>query len=213
MPARSLGTVSFGRLWKLRLALSTWWRVACAHRSIVVAVLGLHAVLRWAFGPPLRCGITIESPSNDQKAGLRRYTLYRRTRTPAEGRGGVGATYTVVDTPLPLTEKPRVRRATTKDVVYGGGKVAIGDWIIEAITRQSDSTLIGTPASFFHAQPASPGQEVLFVRAAVDPDGDDVPAYVAGPPPSGGKEFTLSWLDATKTFSLRAILTPRTGSV
>ncbi len=145
----------------------------------------------------------------DAKAGLRRFTLYRRTRTPSDGRGGVGTTWTVVDVQLP--ERPHVRLATAKDVVEGVGRVKIGDFILSRITPQSADGAVGIAPDWFRLQPASPGQQVFYVLAPVDPNHDDVPAYNAGPPPSGGAECTVVWVNATKNFGIEVVLTPATG--
>lgn len=147
----------------------------------------------------------------DAKGGLRRYTVYRRTRTPSDGRGGVGATWTVVDTPLPLGERPRVRAADQKDIVSSGGRIKVGDFVLSHITPQSADGSVGTSPSFFGQQPTSPGQTVCFVLAPVDPNNDEMPAYSAGPPPSGGGEFTCSFVDASANFEIRAVLTPLSG--
>jgi len=143
----------------------------------------------------------------DGKAGLRLYRVFRRTITPSDGRGGIGATWTVVDTEL--TEKPNARPASNRDVVESGGVVKLGMWILEKITPQDVAATVGTPASFFDLAPASEGQQVLIVLS-----GEQMKPYVAGPPPSGGGEFTVTSIDAaTKKFSLRVWLAPAAGRV
>ncbi len=138
----------------------------------------------------------------DAKAGLRRYRVFRRTRVPSDGRGGIGATWTVTDEEL--LEKPFVRLATTQDEVRSGGKVKVGMWILERITPPNEARTVGTDISWFQATPANRGQ--VFIVLA----GPELPAYVESPP-SGGGEFTAVGFDATKSFGLQVYLAPAAG--
>jgi hypothetical protein len=140
----------------------------------------------------------------DAAFGFRQYMLYVRTETPSDNYGGLGATFTVVDTPFP--EKPNVRLAAQNDVLRSGGVVHVGDYILSGITPQDPAHTVGQPASAFKPHPASPGQRVYFVLV-----GPDLPAYIPGPPPSGGGLFERIFFDGSGQFSYRLILRPSTG--
>lgn len=139
----------------------------------------------------------------DAKAGLRRYRVFRRTRVPSDGRGGVGATWTVTDEEL--LEKPRVRLATTQDEIKSAGKVKVGMWILDRITPPNEAGTVGTAIEWFKLAPSSRGQ--VFIVLA----GPELPDYVAGPPPSGGGEFTVVGHDASRNFGLQVYLAPASG--
>lgn len=139
----------------------------------------------------------------DAKAGLRRYRVFRRTRVPSDGRGGIGATWTVTDEEL--LEKPRVRLATTQDEIKSAGKVKVGMWILDRITPKNAAGTVGTDISWFQLTPTARGQ--VFIVLA----GPELPAYIEGPPPSGGGEFTAVGFDATHAFGLQVVLAPASG--
>lgn len=140
----------------------------------------------------------------DAPFGLRRYSVYIRHETASDSRGGRGATITRTDTEL--TEKPRVRDAGQQDVVASGGKIQIGDFILDRITPQNDAATVGLAVGTVNPAPTSAGEIVLVVL-----DGPGMPAYVAGPPPSGGGEFTVVAAEEAENFGLRYVIRPRTG--
>lgn len=138
------------------------------------------------------------------KLGMRPYTAYLRRITPNEARGGLGATETIVDTLL--TEKPRIRAATSRDIVSSGGRISAGDYIMDRITPQNQAGTVGIAFNAIDIKPQAPGQKVFVVLV-----GTDMPPYVVGPPPSGGGEFDMADRDAAKNFEFSFVLTPRTG--
>lgn len=140
----------------------------------------------------------------DEPMGLRRYTVYIRRETTSDGRGGRGTTVTRADTLL--AEKPRVRDAGQQDVVTSGGKIQIGDMILDRITPENDAATVGTAVGTINPNPSAADEKVLIVL-----DGPGMPAYVAGPPPSGGGEFTVVAAEEWGNFSLRYVIRPRTG--
>jgi hypothetical protein len=141
----------------------------------------------------------------DTKMGLRRFRVFLRRRSPSDGRGGRGASETVVD--VELVEKPRVREASGNDIASSGGKIAIGDYILDRITPRNDANTVGTAPGTIPRSPALDNQQVLVVLV-----GPGMPAYVEGPPPSGGGEFTVASTDETKNFGFSYVLRPRTGA-
>lgn len=140
----------------------------------------------------------------DQKAGLRRYTVYVRRKVPSDGRMGLGAGLTLTDTAI--AEKPRVRQASQQDVVASGGKIEIADFILDRITPRNDANTLGISLASLTVAPTTAGEQVFIVL-----DGPSMPAYVAGPPPSGGGEFTLVDVDPTRNFGFRLVIRPATG--
>jgi hypothetical protein len=139
----------------------------------------------------------------DEKAGLRRYRVFRRSRVPSDGRGGIGAVWTTTD--VELLEKPRVRLANEKDVVRSAGRIKVGHWILDRITPQNAAATVGTSPAFFDVAPTDRGQ--VFIVLA----GPDLPAYVEGPPPSGGGLFSVIGVDAAGNFGLEVVLAPAAG--
>lgn len=143
---------------------------------------------------------------NDVELGLRRYTLYVRRRTPSDGRGGIGATYTTVDTLI--AEKPRVRFASDKDVAESAGRIMPADVLLDCITPRNDANTVGLAYATINATPASERQGVFWVL-----DGPGMPTYVGGSTPSGGGLFTMVELDVSGSFSWKATLRPATGRI
>ncbi len=160
------------------------------------------ATFREAFLPALA---QIRAQVVDAGMGLRRFSMYIRRVTPSDGRGGIGSTLTVVDTAV--TEKPRVRVATERDVVRGGGMIEVGDYLIDRITPRNDGNTVGNVYTALDSGPSAPGQRVFVVLA-----GPGFPPYVAGTPPSGGGLFTIKGRDATKNFEFRFVLAPVVGA-
>lgn len=140
----------------------------------------------------------------DTRMGLRRFTVYIRRETTSDGRGGRGATITRVDTLL--AEKPRIRDAGQQDVVTSGGKVQIGDFILDRITPENEAATVGVAPGILNPTPGAVDEVVLLVL-----DGPGMPAYSAGPPPSGGGEFTVVAAEEFANFQLRYVIRPRTG--
>jgi len=140
----------------------------------------------------------------DQKAGLRRYTVYVRRKVPSDSRMGLGAGITRTDTAI--AEKPRVRQATQQDVVASGGKIEIADFILDRITPRNDANTVGTSLASLTVAPTTVGEQVFVVL-----DGPGMPTYVAGPPPSGGGEFTVVDIDPTRNFAFSMVIRPATG--
>lgn len=141
----------------------------------------------------------------DSKMGLRRFRVFLRRRTPSDGRGGRGATETVVD--VELVEKPRVREASGNDVASSGGRIAVGDYILDRITPRNDADTVGTLPGAIQRSPTLDNQQVLVVLA-----GPGMPAYLEGPPPSGGGEFTVASSDEAKNFGFMYVLRPKSGA-
>lgn len=143
---------------------------------------------------------------NDAKFGLRPFTVYVRRSTPSDGRGGAGCTWTNVDVALP--ERPRLRQATTNDIVTSGGRIEICDMIMDLVTPQNAAGTVGTSPLLLHLQPdpAHPAQKVMLVL-----DGPELTPYVAGPPPSGGGEYTVVTTDSSGIFAFDYVLRPRSG--
>lgn len=140
----------------------------------------------------------------DSPMGLRRYRVFVRRETASDVRGGRGATITRTDTEL--TEKPRVRDAGQQDVVTSGGKIQIGDFILDRVTPQNEAGTAGTAVGVINPSPTATGEIVLVVL-----DGPGMPAYSAGPPPTGGGEFTVVAADEAENFGMRYVIRPRTG--
>lgn len=140
----------------------------------------------------------------DQKAGLRRYTVYVRHKVPSDSRMGLGAALTRTDTVI--AEKPRVRQATQQDVVTSGGKIEIADLLLDRITPRNDADTVGISLATLTAAPSVAGEQVFIVL-----DGPGMPAYVAGPPASGGGEFTVVDVNPTGNFGFTIVIRPATG--
>jgi hypothetical protein len=140
----------------------------------------------------------------DAKAGLRRYRVFVRRSVPGDGRGGRGVVWTVTDTEL--AEKPRVRQANEKEMLRAVGRVVEGAWVLEAITPQNDAATVGTAFDTLDAAPVAVGEQVRIVLV-----GPDMPVYVAGPPPSGGGEFSVVGSDPTRNFGFRFWIAPAAG--
>lgn len=141
----------------------------------------------------------------DTKMGLRRFRVFLRRRTPSDGRGGRGATETIVD--VELLEKPRVREAGGQDVASSAGRIEIGDFIIDRITPQNEAATVGIAPGTIPRSPTLNSQQVLVVLV-----GPGMPAYVEGPPPSGGGEFTVVSASEERNFSFSYVLRPKTGA-
>lgn len=140
----------------------------------------------------------------DMKAGLRRYRVFVRRIVPSDGRGGLDATFTVTD--VELTEKPRIRVMSPSDELRSGGRVTAGQVTMDRITPPTSTGSGGTAWTVIDKPPAADGEMVRIVLV-----GDDTPAYVVGPPPSGGAEYTIVGGAADKNFSYRYVLTPVVG--
>lgn len=140
----------------------------------------------------------------DTRMGLRRYRVFIRRETTSDGRGGRGATITRVDTEL--AEKPRVRSASQQDVVSSGGRIQINDYILDRVTPRNDADTLGLAPGTLGAGPGAVDEIVLVVL-----DGPGMPAYVEGPPPSGGGEFTVVISNEAANFSFSYVIRPRTG--
>lgn len=142
----------------------------------------------------------------DLKLGFRQYTAYVRRATPSDGRGGIGATWTNVDTIFP-NEKPRARPVTERDVVRMAGRIRDEDWVLERITPIDSTGTVGASPSAFDLNPNAPGQKVFIVL-----DGKEfVPNYAPGPPPSGGGVFTLRAVDFSGNLEYKIYLRPEVG--
>jgi hypothetical protein len=144
----------------------------------------------------------------DQKAGLRRYRVFVRVRTPSDARGGLGTTWVTQDTEL--TEKPRLRKLVHEEV-RGVGRVPAGSWIMDRVTPLSEDTLIGTPYEAIDFPQTTPGAQVRIVLV-----GEGMPPYIdgaAGPPityPYGGGEFVVLQ-GQVGTFGNEYVLVPVAG--
>lgn len=147
----------------------------------------------------------------DTRMGVRPFALYVRRSTPDDGRGGRGASWSVVDTLV--AERPRVRGVNARDLVTSAGRVQVGDLKLDRITPRNEADTIGTAAEDLDIKPTAPGEKVCFVLA-----GPGLPEYVpadleADPPtgPSGGAEFTAVHVDTTGNFEFSLVLRPATG--
>lgn len=140
----------------------------------------------------------------DAPLGMRPYTVYVRRIRASDSRGGRGTTDVVTDTLL--VEKPAIRQATEDDIVEGGGRVQAADMIMEQVTPRSADGSVGVDTSAIAGSPTTSDEQVFIVL-----DGPDMPPYVAGPPPSGGGEFTVASSDPTGLFEFKFVLRPRTG--
>ena len=141
----------------------------------------------------------------DVDVGLRQDAMYLRTESPSDGRGGAGAVWTTVDTLV--VERPRIRKATGRDIVTGAGMIAAGDLMADRITPQNAAGTVGTLVGPF--RPATPAGGHAFVVIV----GDGYPPYVTGGPrgPTGGGLFTVVWSDTTPNFGMKLALHPATG--
>lgn len=137
---------------------------------------------------------------NATKMGLRPFVAYVRRTVPDDARDGVGATLTVTDTQL--TERVKVREASTRDVTRSGGTIQIADWLLTLSTPRNALNTTGTPLAELDFAPSVPGEKVFIVL-----DGPGFPAYSAG---EGGKEFTIVDVDNSGNFQWTATLRPRT---
>jgi hypothetical protein len=142
----------------------------------------------------------------DTRMGLRRYTVYVRRETPSDGRSGLGAAMAVVD--VRLVERPRIRQATTRDVLASAGRITLADFLMDRVTPRDDADTVGTAASELELSPdpGQRGQKVFLVL-----DGPGMSPYAAGPPPRGGGEFTITSANVTGNFGFSFVLTPRSG--
>ena len=151
---------------------------------------------------------TIRGPIIDTVLGLRRFAVYLRVRTPSDGVGGAGATWTTVDTPV--VEKPRIRKANANDVASSGGVIETTDYIADHITPLSDSDpTVGKSILQWRLTPPAGGKVYVVLV------GDGFPAYVTGGPngPVGGALFTVVMTDSSKNFQDKVALRPATGFV
>jgi hypothetical protein len=139
----------------------------------------------------------------DAKAGLRRYRVFVRRSVPSDGRGGIDAVWTVTDTEL--LEKPRVRAATNADKLRSGGAIEDSMWLMDRVTPRNDAGTVGVAISSIAIAPQFPGEEIRIVIV-----GEDMPAYVPGPTPSGGGEFTIVG-SRIRNFEHSFILAPAAG--
>lgn len=141
---------------------------------------------------------------NDSRLGLRRFTLYVRRRVPIGGIGGVGAEWHVSDEIV--DERPRVSRASARDVAESAGRILAGDFILSRITPRNEADTAGVWLEAINQKSGGGREQVTWVL-----DGPGFPPYRDEEPPSGGGEFTLVHLDVTGNFSWKAVLRPVTG--
>jgi len=140
----------------------------------------------------------------DVRFGLRQYRVFLRRVRTSDSRGGRGSTAQITD--VELTEKPRIRQATADDVVRSGGMIQIADYIADRITPVNAAATVGVTFETIYRMPQTNDEQVFVVLV-----GPDMPAYVATPTPSGGKEFTIATGNPTRNFGYSFVLRPRTA--
>lgn len=138
------------------------------------------------------------------KFGLRQYRVFLRRVRTSDARGGRGSTPSITD--VELTERPRIRQATTDDVVRSGGMVQLADFLADRVTPQNAAATVGVTFETIYRMPTTSDEQVYVVLV-----GPGMPAYAAGPPPNGGKEFTIATGNPTGNFGYSFVLRPRTA--
>jgi hypothetical protein len=89
-----------------------------------------------------------------------------RTRTWTGGRRGLGS---AVDVDLPIVPRPRVRKATLREVASSGGRISIDDVIVDHVQPAVNG--VGFTRAQIAPEPTTDGVEIIYVLVGEDNQG------------------------------------------